>query len=62
MCQLAQDAPKTEFIGTHVDRLRRDELLAVARAQDRSVSWVLRRAVAAYLEDAHNGDEGARRE
>ena len=57
MSQLAQDAPKTEFIGTHVDPTTRAELVAVAHREDRSVSWVLRRALTAYLErDQH--DEG----
>lgn len=50
MSQLAQDAPKTEFVGTHVDTLTRAELLTVALREDRSVSWVLRRALTAYLE------------
>jgi len=50
MSQVVQDAPKTEFIGTHVDTLTRAELLALARGKDRSVSWVLRQALAAYLE------------
>jgi predicted transcriptional regulator len=60
MSQLAQDSPKTEFIGTHVDPLTRDELIALARREDRSMSWVLRRALTAYLERAgHTRDEGA---
>jgi predicted transcriptional regulator len=57
MGQLAQDAPKTEFIGTHVDTRTRAELVAMAREADRSVSWILRRALTAYLERDDNGDK-----
>jgi predicted transcriptional regulator len=58
MSQLAQDAPKTEFIGTHVDELTRDELIALARREDRSMSWVLRRALTAYLERGDEKEDG----
>lgn len=57
MSQVAQDAPKTEFVGTHVDEMTRAELLAVARREDRSVSWVLRRALTAYLERDNETEE-----
>lgn len=58
MSQFVQDAPpKTELVATHVDAETRAELLAVAREADRSVSWVLRRALHAYLE-RETDDEG----
>jgi predicted transcriptional regulator len=57
MSQLAPDAPKTEFIGTHVDELTRAELVALARDQDRSVSWLLRDALARYLERSESAEE-----
>jgi predicted transcriptional regulator len=57
MSQLVQDAPKDQLIATHVDALTRDELIALARREDRSVSWVLRRALATYLERGDNDEE-----
>jgi predicted transcriptional regulator len=57
MSHLAQDAPKTKFIGTHVDELTRSELLALARGKDRSVSWVLRDALARYLERGRDNEK-----
>ena len=56
MSQLAPDAPKDQFVGTHVDQLTRAELLALARSQDRSVSWLLRDALASYLERAADNE------
>jgi hypothetical protein len=61
MSQLAQDAPKSELVAAHVDSMTRDELVALARQEDRSVASIVRRALAAYL-DEHTHTQRRRRD
>jgi hypothetical protein len=49
MGQIAQDKDRV-YIGAQVDRRQRDELIRLARQRDRSVSSIIRRALAAELE------------
>jgi predicted transcriptional regulator len=57
MAELAQDAPRDEFIGAYVDTLTRAELLALARREDRSLSSVIRRALREFLDRGDNEKE-----
>lgn len=62
MSQLAADiAPNTELVATHVDEVTRAELLALARREDRSVSWILRRAIDRELERGNDNETGEAR-
>ena len=54
MGQLAQERA---FVGAHVDRLTRAELLALARREDRLAS-IIRRALARELERADTHEQG----
>ena len=58
MTQLAPDAPATVFVGAHVDDGTRDQLRALAREEERSISAILRRALRHELERVHDA-EGA---
>jgi predicted transcriptional regulator len=49
MSQLAQEKDRV-YVGAQVDRRQRDELIRLAQERDRSVSSIIRRAVAAELE------------
>jgi predicted transcriptional regulator len=49
MSQLEQDR-KRVFVGAQVDRRQRDQLVRLAQERDRSVSSIIRRALAAELE------------
>ena len=49
MSQLDQERDRVN-IGAQIDRRQRDELIRVARRRDRSVSSIIRRALAAELE------------
>ena len=53
MGQLVQHRHKErELVAAHVDREQRDELYALAAREDRSVSSIIRGAIAAHLERA----------
>jgi predicted transcriptional regulator len=49
MSPLAQEKDRV-YIGAQVDRGQRDDLIRLARRRDRSVSSIIRRALAAELE------------
>jgi predicted transcriptional regulator len=49
MGQLSQKKDRV-YIGAQVDRRQRDELIRLARRRDRSLSSIIRRALAAELE------------
>jgi hypothetical protein len=56
MSELSQEKDRV-YIGAQVDRGQRDELVRLARRRDRSVSSIIRRALAAELE--RTSDVGA---
>ena len=59
MSQLVQHRHRDrELVAAHVDREQRDELYALAAREDRSVSSVIRSAIAALLERETTDDEG----
>jgi predicted transcriptional regulator len=49
MSQLGQEKDRV-YIGAQVDRRQREELIRLARRRDRSLSSIIRRALAAELE------------
>jgi predicted transcriptional regulator len=53
MSQLATEKGRV-YIGAQVDREQRDQLVQLARERDRSVSSIIRRALAAELEREPN--------
>jgi predicted transcriptional regulator len=57
MSQLGQEKERV-YIGAQVDRGQRDELIRLARRRDRSVSSIIRRALAAELEREPNPERG----
>lgn len=57
MSQIAPDPPATVFIGAHVDHGTRDQLRALAREEERSISAILRRALRHELERVHEDEE-----
>ena len=58
MAQLAEEPRPTQVVGAHVDAGTRRELLRLAKAEDRSLASVIRRALARELERANQtGDE-----
>ena len=59
MSQLAQERQPTVFIGTHVDYDTRDQLRALAREEDRSISAILRRALRHEFERVDETEEEA---
>jgi ribbon-helix-helix CopG family protein len=62
--QMAEIATATkrdrELVATHVDPEQHAALVALARSEDRSISSVLRRAIAAELERADQGQARAK--
>ena len=58
---MSQIAPErqasTVFIGAHVDYGTRDQLRALAREEERSLSAIFRRALRHALERVHNEEE-----
>jgi predicted transcriptional regulator len=57
MCEIAADTRRDrEIVAAHIDHEQREALAALALSEDRSVSSVLRRAIAAELERA--GQQG----
>ena len=52
MGQMAQTGREREIVAAHIDPEQREALAALPRLEDRSVSSVLRRAIAAELERA----------
>jgi hypothetical protein len=58
MSELAQEKEQRErvHIGAFVDRRQRDELVQFARERDRSVSSIIRRALASELEREPKGE------
>jgi predicted transcriptional regulator len=57
MGQLGQEKERV-YIGAQVDRRQRDELIRLARRRDRSVSSIIRRALAAGLERVPKTERG----
>jgi len=55
MSQIVQDDRR--LVGAHVDLEVREQLLALARREDRSLASIVRRALTRELEQAHS-DEG----
>jgi predicted transcriptional regulator len=48
-----------EIVATHVDPEQREALAVLARSEDRSISSILRRAIAAELERAEQHGQAA---
>ena len=57
MGQLVEDDRK--LVGAHVDREVREQLLALARREDRSVASIVRRALSREIEREHTDKEEA---
>jgi predicted transcriptional regulator len=57
MGQLVEDDRK--LVGAHVDREVREQLLALARREDRSVASIVRRALSREIEREHTDEEEA---
>ena len=64
MSQLTEKPGREErvHLGAFVDREQRDQICALAARRDRSVSSILRRAIAAELERDRHGDPAAQNE
>jgi predicted transcriptional regulator len=60
MSKLAQEKDRV-YIGAQVDREHRDQLVKLAHERDRSVSSIIRRALAAELEREPNIESGTSR-
>jgi predicted transcriptional regulator len=58
MSQIAPERGTTVFIGAHVDHGTRDQLRALAREEERSISAILRRALRHELERTHTEEDG----
>lgn len=54
MGQLVQDDHKTRLVGAQVGEELREQLMALARREDRSLASVVRRALERELERVHD--------
>ncbi len=58
---MSQNAPErqpaTTFVGTHVSLSTRDQIRALAREEERSISAILRRAVRHELDRVQENEE-----
>jgi len=55
MSQFGQGERKTELVAAYVDMRTHEQVVALAREEDRSVSAILRRALDRELALAHHG-------
>src|SRR5688500_2462930 len=57
MSQIAPEHRATTFVGAHVDHDTRDQLRALAREEERSISAVIRRALRHELERVNETED-----